>query len=150
MTIMVIAFFAVRPAFSGALRNAQRRAVLRELVSLLTQARTEAVGRGKLVRLLCDPDRGTLSLEAQVDPAQDRSEFEPLPVEGKEAMSLPPDYSISRLEIGGLDVTGQGPGAVYYYPDGSNDGLVLKMEGPTGQQALIEVLPATGKVSLNA
>ena len=150
MTIIVIGFFAVRPAFSGALRNAQRRAMLREMVSLLIQARTEAVGSGKLVRLLCDPDQGTLSLEVQVDPAQDRSEFEPLPVTGREVMSLPPDYSVTGLEIGGMDVTGQGPGAVYYYPDGSNDGLVLKMEGATGQQAVIEVLPATGKVNLNA
>jgi hypothetical protein len=150
MTIMAIAYFAVRPVFVGAIRNAERRTVLRGLVGLLTQARTEAVGKGKLVRVLCDPGEGALWAEVQTDPATDRSRFDALRVGGREEMLLPEGFRVTRLEIAGMDVGELGRSEMYCYPDGSTDGLLLMMEGPTGQEVTIEVRRATGKVTLRA
>jgi len=148
MTIIAISYFAVRPVFTGAIRSAERRVVLRQLVGLLTQARTEAVGRGKLVRVVCEPAEGALWAEVQVDPTQDRSEFTVLRVEGRDGLTLPDDYLVTRLLIAGAEVSDLGRSEMYCYPDGSTDGLLLTMEGPTGQEVVIEVLAATGKVTL--
>jgi len=149
MSIIAIGYFAVRPVVGGAMQSSRRRAVLRRLVGLFTQARTEAVGQGRLVRVVCDTQEGALWAEVQVDPAVDRSEFEGLSIMGREGFQLPDDFVIVQLMIAGMDASSPGTGEIYFYADGTTDGLALTMEGPGGQEVTIEVLPTTGKVILN-
>ncbi len=148
MSIIAVAFFAVRPAFQGAMRSAERRAVLRSLVSLLTTARTEAVGNGVLVRVICDPDQGLLWAEEQVEPEIDRSHFEPLGGQAGRGLHLPDGYEVTRLEIGGVDARQLMTTECYCYPDGSTDGLLLVFEDASGRKAELQMSPATGKVVL--
>lgn len=148
MSIIAIAFFAARPAFQGALQSAERRAALRGLVSLLTTARTEAVESGILVRVVCDPEEGLLWAEEQVEPEIDRSHFEPLRGQAGKGLYLPEGFSVTQLEIGGMDAQQLTKTEMYCYPDGSTDGLLLAIEDTRGREAVIEMLPATGKVVL--
>jgi len=148
MTIIVIAFFALRPGIVGLRRGAENRKGLRQLVGLLTGARTEAIGGGKLVRVLCDPDGGVFWAEAQVDPAVDRDEFQLLRVLGREQVQLPPG-----LWLGDLMVAGQAAGAaaqnpIYFYPDGRTDGATVVLLDANGRELAVELALATGRVEL--
>jgi hypothetical protein len=55
---------------------------------------------------------------------------------------------ITRLEIGGGDEWQADEGAIYFYPDGRTSGAQLTLEGATGQEFTVELLPATGRVRL--
>lgn len=149
MVIVAILFFSVRPAVTGILREAQERTALRQLVGLLTYARTEAVGSGRLVRVLCDPRHAAFWAEAQVDPRGDRSSFELLRVLGRSRVRMPETFAIAQLMVSGRDASLQG-GEIYFYPDGRNDGLVLTLVGEAGREVMVEVLSATGRVLVSA
>src|SRR4030042_4510326 len=77
MMIIAIGFFALRPAFAGAIRGAQERTMLRGLVGLFTSARTEAIASGRLVRVVFEPTDGTFFAEVQSQPDEDRPSSDP-------------------------------------------------------------------------
>ncbi len=149
MVIITIAFSALRPSFAGAVRGAQERATLRQLVGVFTAARTEAVARGKLVRVAFDPNEGVFYAEMQTDPVVDRSVFEPLSLVNKSHIRLPKHLSVGRLRVGGQDIWEEGAMQIYFYPDGRTDGASLQLVDSYGGSVELEVSPATGKVRLN-
>ena len=149
LAIIAIGYFALQPVFSGALRSARRRAALRRIVGVLVQARTEAVARGRLVRVVWEPRAEMLRAEVQVDPAVDRSEFAPLPLIGGNQAWLPEGFAVTQLTIAGLDAT-QTTAEIYFYPDGSTDGATLVMSDAEGRQVEVDLSPTTGKVTLIA
>jgi prepilin-type N-terminal cleavage/methylation domain-containing protein len=149
MTIIAIGFLALRPGIVGVRRGAENRKSLRQLVGLLTGARTEAIAGGKLVRVLCDPDASVFWAEAQVDPALDRDEFELLRVLGREQVQLS-----SGLWLSDLTVAGQAAGAIaqnpiYFYPDGRTDGATVILLDANGREVAVDLAPATGRVELS-
>lgn len=149
MAILAIVFFAVSPSFEGLVRGARQRAALREVVSLLTYARTEAVSRGRLVRVSCQPDEGIFWMEAQVDPQGNRSQFALLRVLGRSQVVVPDPMRVAGVIVSGRPVD-PGTVEVYFYPDGRTDGLALTLADDTGKETLIELSSATGKVTLSA
>jgi prepilin-type N-terminal cleavage/methylation domain-containing protein len=150
LTIIVIAYLALQPVFTGAIRSARRRATLRRVVGLLTQARSEAVGRGRLVRVVCDAGEGVLWAEVQVDPAVDRSEFAPLRVVGSARVALPERFALTGLLVAGMDMTKERTAEIYFYPDGRTDGAELSLSDDEGREVTVKVAPTTGKVTLSA
>lgn len=150
MTIIVIAFFALRPGIAGVRRGAENRKAIRQLVGLLTSARTEAIADGKLVRVLCDPDAGVFWAEAQVDRLVDPNEFQLLRALGREQVQLPPSLWLSDLVVAGQVAAAIGQSPIYFYPDGRTDGATVTLLDANGREVVIEVAPATGRVKLDA
>lgn len=150
VAIVAIVFAAVRPALTGLFRGARERSGLRGIVGILSFARTEAVARGRLVRVLCDLREGVLWAERQVDPAVDRSQFELQSVLGRSQVRLPEVLTITDLTIGGQGAAGQPFGAIYFYPDGHTDGASLSLIGASGRGLLVELSPTTGRVTISA
>jgi type II secretion system protein H len=148
MVIVAIAFAALRPGFVGSIRTAKERAGLRRLVGLLKSARTEAIARGKLVRVMCDAELGEFWAEVQVDPTVDRSEFAPLALLGRSAVRLPESLSVSEFAVGGRTAAGLLDTALYYYPDGRTDGARVVLSRARGGRISAEVVAATGRVQL--
>jgi len=149
MVIAGILFVAAQPSFSALMRGAQERAALRRLVGLLNSARTEAVASGRLVRVCCDPGRGELWAEAQLDPTGDRSAFELLRVLGRAQVMVPDSLHISKLLAGGRD-TRKRQAQLYFYPDGRTDGLLLVLADGRGREITVELSAATGRVTVGA
>jgi len=150
MMIIAIAFFALRPAFAGAIRGAQERTMLRELVGLFTSARTEAIGRGSLIRVVFEPAEAAFFAEIQFEPERDLSVFDPLPLLGRSAVLVPEHLRVGKMEVAGRDRTGFERTHIYFYPDGRTDGLAMLLVGRHGNDTLLEVSPTTGKVRIHA
>jgi Tfp pilus assembly protein FimT len=150
MTIVVIAVFAVRPTLGGAVRAAQERAAVRRLVGLLNYSRTDAVARGRLVRVVCAPEEGAFWAEAQVDPWADRSDFQLLKVLGREQVLLPEEMLIAELSVGGQDATALSQSEIYFYPDGRTEGAVLVLLNGAGNEVILELYAATGRAIISA
>jgi len=149
LTIIAILFFAFRPGIAGILREADERTALRQLVGLLNYARTEAVGNGRLVRVVCDPNQAVFWAEEQVDPHGDRSQFDLLRVLGRSKVRLPASLTVAGLVVAGQESPEQ-ESQLYFYPDGRTDGLVLTLRGDPDRQVLIELSVATGRVKISA
>lgn len=150
MMIIAIAFFALRPAFAGVIRGAQERTMLRGLVGLFTSARTEAIATGSLVRIVVEPETGSLFAEVQTDPDEDRSLFDPLPLLGRRSVVLPEHISIGTFKVAGSDMAGLEHIHVYFYPDGRTDGVALRLVGRRGADTRLEISPTTGRVQIDA
>lgn len=150
MIVVAIGFFAVRPSFIGVLRGARERSALRQLVGLLTAARAEAVGTGKLIRVVYDADAGTFRAEAQARPQEDRQSFEPLSLVGRRQVRLPDHLVVSDIEVGGLSMTGAATAAVYFYPDGRTEGAAILLVRDSGDTVVLELMRATGRVTTSA
>ncbi len=150
MVIITIGFFALRPSFAGAVREAQERTAMRQLVGLFTAARAEAVARGMLIRVAYDPVETAFYAEAQRDPAQDRQLFEPLRLAGKRRVVLPEHLVLEAIEVSGIALPPDEAPAIYFYPDGRADQAALLMVRESGASAVLEILGATGRVSLDA
>lgn len=148
LTIVAILFFALVPAIGGMVKSARERTALRGIVGLLNYARTDAVTKGRLVRVVCDTGEGTLWAEAQVDPSVDRSEFDRLRVLGRAVVRVPETLAITGLTISGGDAAAESGAQIYFYPDGRTDGAVLAMVSQSGREVLIQLSPATGRVHL--
>lgn len=149
MTIIAIGFFALRPSFGGVLRGAERRAALRKLVGLLTSARTQAIARGKLVRVVCDPGERVLWAEVQVDPAVDRSEFELLPTLNRREVRLPDSLALVEVAVAGRPAETFIQAAIYFYPDGRTDGAELLLIDDRGRETAVALAPTTGRVTVS-
>jgi prepilin-type N-terminal cleavage/methylation domain-containing protein len=150
MVLIAIAFYAFRPNFAGVLRGAEKRGALRKVVGLLTSARSEAIARGTLIRVICSPREGLIWAEAQVDPTWDIYEFEPISLLGRPEVSLPQSLVIGEVWIAGQVAAGVGDATIYFYPDGRTDGASLVLVGEGGDETVIDVAPTTGRVRLNA
>jgi Tfp pilus assembly protein FimT len=154
MMIIGIGFFAVQPQFLGALQGARERSALRQLVGLFTGARAEAVGTGKLVRVICDvgisnlESRTSFHAEVQSDPQQDRQLFDPLRLAGKTQVLLPEHLTLEDIEVAGLTMTGADTIAIYFYPDGRTDGAAMLLTKGSGDTVVLELMRATGRVSI--
>ncbi len=149
MMIIAIAFFALRPAFGGAIRGAQERAMLRELVGLFTSARTAAIAKGSLVRVVFEPAEAAFFAEVQTEPEADRAAFEPLAVPGRDVVALPEHIAVEEMEIAGRDWTSLGRSHIYFYPDGRTDGLAVLLVSRAGEDRILEVSPTTGRVRIH-
>ena len=149
MMIIAIAFFALRPAFTGAIRGAQERTMLRGLAGLFTSARTEAIISGRLVRVVFEPTDGTFFAEIQSEPDKDRSIFDPLTLLGRRSVVLPEHMAIAKLEVAGRDLAGLERIHVYFYPDGRTDGAAMLLVDPYGEDMLLEISPTTGRVRIH-
>lgn len=147
LTILAIAFAAVRPSFTTALRRSAERTALRHAVALLKYARAEAVARACLVRVVCDPRDGALWAEAQLDPWGNRARFGPVSFLGRRQVRLPEPLAITELTVGGVPTPGR-PAEIYFYPDGRTDGARLVLERDDGRELVVTLAPATGKVVL--
>ncbi len=161
MTIIAIAFFAVRPSLFRTLRSDRERATIRQVVAFLSSARTEAVARGRLVRVVFDGKAAVLWAERQADPdpqpvATDgqeedyRNRFDVVALMGRERLVLPEYLTLSRLLLEGAMAPLEDERMMYFFPDGRTTGASLLFEGETGQHYIIDVSPATGKVQLRA
>jgi prepilin-type N-terminal cleavage/methylation domain-containing protein len=150
MMIIAIGFFAVRPGFVGVIRGARERSALRQLVSLFTAARAEAVGTGKLIRVVYYEAGGTFHAEIQSRPEEDRQFFEPLPLMGRRQVRLPEHLTLTDIEVGGLTMTGAETAAIYFYPDGRTDGAAMLLVKQSGDTVVLELMRATGRVTINA
>lgn len=150
LTIIAISFFAVRPNFVNAIQHAKERTTVRRLVALLTGARTEAVGRGQLVRVVCEREDGVFWAEVQSDPEADRSQFERLPVLGRDRVRLTEDLVVADLIVAGQDTVGLLRSEIYFYPDGRAEGVYLTLLDKVGREFAIELSPATGRVTVDA
>jgi prepilin-type N-terminal cleavage/methylation domain-containing protein len=149
MTIIAIAFFTLRPGIVGVRRGAENRKSLRQLVGLLSGARTKAIAGGKLVRVHCDPDAGVFWAEAQVDPALDRDEFQLLRVLGREKVTLSSGLWLSDLMVAGQAAGAIAQNPIYFYPDGRTDGATVVLLDANGRELAVELASATGKVEIS-
>lgn len=149
MVIVAISFFALQPAFSGAVQGAQERAALRQLSGLFSAARAQAVARGRLVRVVSDLGEGAFWAEIQSEPRGDRSAFEPLSILGRSAIALPGHLAVVELSIGGVDAAALPRADLYFYPDGTADGAVIVLADEAGREIELTVTPATGQVKVD-
>jgi len=148
MMIVAIAFFALRPSFLRSLQANRDRAALRRVVGVLISARTEAIARGRLVRVLIAPGEGALWAEVQSEPEVDKSTFQALPLMGRPRAVLPEYLAIADLMIGGERVGGQRESVIYYYPDGRTSGAALLLVGQAGGEFPLALSPTTGRVQI--
>ncbi len=166
MTIIAIAFFAVRPNFVHAVQADRERSALRQVAGMLTCARTEAVARGRLVQVTVS----TSDLQAGIQVLPDltataaasslthatldssasdyRTQFDPLPLLGHKQLHLPDSLQISELAIAGMPATNAAEQVIYFYPDGHTSGAALMLTGARGQYE-VDLSATTGKVSVN-
>jgi len=150
MTIIAIGFFALRPSFAAALRGAEQRRALGQVVALLAGVRNQAIVRGRLARVICDAEQGAFWAELQADPGADPSQFNLLPVLGRERVVLPEGLSLGEVEVAGQGTTILPQRVIYFYPDGGTDGARLTLRNAAGAQITVELATATGRVYVNA
>ncbi len=149
MTIITIAFFALRPSFGGVLRGTRERTAVRQLVGMFTAAHAEAVARGRLVRVVFEPNRHAFFPEIQLAPEVDRTAFDPLPLLGKRVVRVPEHLSLMSLEVRGSEQRDVARTDIYFYPDGRTDGVVMVLGGGRGREVRVAVSPATGRVRID-
>lgn len=148
MTIIAIAFFAVRPGIASIRRGAENRKALRQLVGLLTSARTKALANGRVARVMCDPEARVFWAEMQVDPFVDRDEFRVVRVLGRERMQLPRGLWLSEMAVAGQNVGDPAQNPIYFYPDGRADGASLVLMDERGWEVSLKLAAATGRVTI--
>jgi prepilin-type N-terminal cleavage/methylation domain-containing protein len=148
MTIITIAFFALRPGFAP-VEGARERAAVRQLVGMFTAAHAEAVARGQLVRVVFEPDQRAFFPEIQFAPEVDRAAFDPLPLLGKRAVRMPEHLGMASLEVRGSEHRDLARTDIYFYPDGRTDGVVMVLDGGRGRDVRVAVSPATGRVRID-
>jgi general secretion pathway protein H len=148
MVILAIAFFAVRPNFVRSLQANRDRAAVRRVVGVLTSARTQAVARGRLVRVFLDLGRRRLWGEIQAEPEGDRALFDPLPLLGRAETKLPDYLAVSDLVVGGESAARRTERIIYFFPDGRTTGASMTLLGEAGGEFPLGLSPVTGRVYL--
>jgi type II secretion system protein H len=148
IAIVAILYFALQPNLAGMLRGSEERTALRQLVGLFNYARIEAVGKGRLVRVVYDPNDVVFWVERQSDPAGDRAAFEPIRVQGRSKVKVPEWLDVSQLVAAGQEAHQQGA-MIYFYPDGRTDGASLVLSDDKGREIVVEVSATTGRVTIS-
>lgn len=148
MAIIAIGSFALRPGIVAMLNSARERAAVRQLVSLFTAARAEAVMQGKLIRVVYEDSSGSFHAEIQLHPEINRAEFQSVTLLGKRGFCLPEQLLLQRLEIAGAEAS-EGVADLYFYPDGRTDGAQLLLVNTRGAETTITVASTTGRVHID-
>jgi len=150
MVIITIGFFALRPTFAGAIMGAQERAAFRQLVGMFKAARSEAVAKGRLIRIVFDPATAVFHAEAQVEPHVDRSNFQPFSLMGRRNFPLPDHLGIGEIAVGGEFLGETDIIRIYFYPDGRTDGVEMVLVDWRGAETIVTITSATGRVRIRA
>jgi general secretion pathway protein H len=119
----------VVPGLLTSFQREQQRAKLREFLTVVRLARSEAVSRHQRVRLAVEPSTGNYRLE------------------GFTANGVLSGLSLEQPRLVWEDVD-RNRGYIIFYPDGSSSGGRLVITDATGRQYLVEVDTITGKASL--
>jgi general secretion pathway protein H len=121
----------VIPGLMHSWEREANRATLRDFISTLRTARSEAVTRGLRVRLFLSLKTGRYRLEGSTR-----------------------EGTLKGLSLTDAQLVWQNPeksqGYIAFYGDGSTSGGTLALAEPTGRRYVLEVKPITGKVSLRS
>jgi general secretion pathway protein H len=127
--LMALLLGLVLPSLLHSWERESNRATLREFVTTLRTARSEAVNRQLQVRLFLNLRTGRYRLEGST----------------REGALKGVSLTDAQLVWQNLE---RSQGYIAFYGDGSSSGGKLALEESTGRRYLLEVEPITGKVSL--
>ena len=131
LALMALLLGLVLPGLLHSWEREKNRATLREFTATLRTARSEAVTRGRKVRLFLNLKTGRYRLEGST-------------LEG----------TLTGVSLTDVRLVWQDPeksqGYIAFFGDGSSSGGKLALVEPTGRRYLLEVEPITGKVSLRS
>ena len=129
--LMALLLGLVLPSLLRSWEREKDRATLRELTATLRIARSEAVTKGRKVRLFLNLKTGRYRLEGSAR-----------------------EGALTGVSLSGASLVWQNPeksqGYIAFFGDGSSSGGKLGLVEPTGRRSLLEVEPITGKISLGA
>ena len=131
LALMALLLGLVLPSLLRSWEREKNRAALRELTAALRTARSEAVTRGRKVRLFLNLKTGRYRLEGST----------------REGTLTGMSLTDARLV---WEDPEKGQGYIAFFGDGSSSGGKLALVEPTGRRYLLEVEPITGKVSLGS
>jgi general secretion pathway protein H len=131
LALMALLMGLVLPGLVRSWEREKNRAALRELTAALRTARSEAVTRGRKVRLFLNLKTGRYRLEGSTR-----------------------EGTLTGMSLTDASLVWQNPeksqGYIVFFGDGSSSGGKLGLVEPTGRRYLLEVEPITGKVSLGS
>jgi general secretion pathway protein H len=131
LALMGLLLGLVLPGLLHSWERESNRATLREFITTLRTARSEAVTRGLRVRLFLDLKTGRYRLEGSTQQG-----------------------ALKGVGLSDAQLVWQNPeksqGYIAFYGDGSTSGGTLALVEPTGRRYLLTVKPITGKVSLRS
>lgn len=131
LALMGLLLGLVLPSLLRSWEREKDRAALRELTATLRTARSEAVTRGRKVRLFLNLKTGRYRLEGSTQ-----------------------EGTLTGVSLDDASLVWQNPeksqGYIAFFGDGSSSGGKLALVESTGRRYLLEVKPVTGKVSLGS
>jgi general secretion pathway protein H len=131
LAMMALLLGLVLPGLLSSWERESNRATLREFTTTLRTARSEAVTRGRKVRLFLNLKTGHYRLEGSAR-----------------------EGALTGVSLNGASLVWQNPeksqGYIAFFGDGSSSGGKLALVEPTGRRYLLQVEPITGKVSLGS
>lgn len=131
LVIAAAAFSLILPNFSNTLANAELKGAAREVASALRHARNQAIARGREATFWLDVGYHYYRVD-------DRAKN----------FSLPNKIDLT-LFTAESEITGEGRGAIRFFPDGSSTGGRVTLE--IGQKKrLVDVNWLTGQVTVRA
>jgi general secretion pathway protein H len=129
LILMALLLGLVLPGLLHSWERESNRAALRDLVTALRIARSEAVTRGRQVRVFLNLKTGRYRLEGSTR-----------------------EGTLTGVSLSDARLVWQDPeksqGYIVFFGDGSSSGGKLALVEPTGRRYLLQVEPITGKVSL--
>jgi general secretion pathway protein H len=129
LALMALILGLVLPSLLRSWEREKNRAALRELTAAVRTTRSEAITRGRKMRLFVNLKTGRYRLEGST----------------QEGILTGVSLSDARLVWQNPE---KSQGYIAFFGDGSSSGGRLALEEATGRQYLLEVEPITGRVSL--
>ena len=127
--LMALLLGLVLPSLLHSWEREKNRASLRELTTTLRTARSEAVTKGRKVRLFLNLKTGRYRLEGSAR-----------------------EGAVTGVSLSNASLVWQNPeksqGYIAFFGDGSSSGGKLGLAEPTGRRYLLAVEPITGRISL--
>jgi general secretion pathway protein H len=131
LALMALLLGLVLPSLLHSWEREKHRAALRELITALRTARSEAVTKSQTVRLFLNLKTGRYRLAGAAQ-----------------------EGALTGMSLSDARLVWQNPernqGYIAFFGDGSSSGGKLTLVDPTGRRYLLEVEPITGKVSLGS
>ncbi len=133
LTLIVAATVLVAPSFQNGMRSVELEGATRDLVTRMKMARSEAVSKQKVFRILFPETKGD---------EEERAEY-----------SLTDDYEVPlhtfRLPVGvkiqpGPDQPPEETLKISFYPNGRSSGGALLLTNSVGRTLEVEIDPVTG------
>jgi general secretion pathway protein H len=131
LLLMALLLGLVLPSLLHSWEGERNRATLRGLATTLRTARSEAITRGRKVRVFLNLKTGRYRMEGS----------------GQEGALMGMSLSDAALVWQTPD---KSQGYIAFFGDGSSSGGQLALVDPTGRRYLLGVAPITGKVSLES